>query len=317
MPNTPPTDSSTPQYRIELAIAGSFLGRNPTGQEVLIVPVRDGALPLDRSTGDLLLSFRAKGTFALDAGSFESGAAVIECLNAALADTFRVLATDIADRMQAATCIPAAQQVSQALAEWEQLLRGRRELSREQEIGLWGELWLLQQLHPIDQGVASWRGPDAEHVDFVGGGIGIEVKTSRRRLEHFVSQEQVTRPLGDLEVFIISLWVDHDPAGGVTLGEMVSICESKISLSRDFEEKLLKSGYSRADSSRYQQRLRRLEPPLAFPVGVVPRVRDADAGVTQIRFLVALDERTALSHSDSLALLGKLCAPTSHPSSPT
>lgn len=299
--------AAPPHFTIDSSIAGSFLGRGPDDRSVLIVPVTSATPPLDRATGDVVLSFRQQGTFALNTRTFASAAAIIECADAALGDTFHVLAEDIAKRMRADSMPPTPLRVSQALAQWEQLLRGRRELSRDQEIGLWGELWMLQQLHPTDTGVSTWRGPDAEFVDFVGGGIGIECKTSRRRLEHFVSQQQVTRPLGDLAVYLLSLWVDHDPVEGKTLGDMVAKCDAQLSDRREFEEKLLISGYSRADAVRYRQKLRLLEPPLVFPAASIPRVREADPGISQIRFLVSLDERKAVSYHDALSLLGRLC----------
>ncbi len=130
-----------------------------------------------------------------------------------------------------------------------------------------------------------------------------------RRLEHWISQEQVTRPLGDLEVFILSLWVGIDAVGGSSLPDLV---DRAIAMADDaaLEEKLLDAGYSHADAHRYKLKLRLLEPPLLFPVSSLPRVRNADSGVSHIRFLATLDEEAALPPEKLVATLAKLCTPT-------
>jgi len=253
------------------------------------------------------LSFQSAVRFALPNGTFESNAAVVECANEDLVETFRVLAIDVSHRVNARRLRPTPQEVSQALARWEELLRAKRSLSRDEEIGLWGEMWLLLQLPDPRLAVAAWRGPHAEWVDFVGGGVGIECKASRRRLEHFVSQEQVTRPLGDLDVCLLSMWVDFDATGGTTLNEMVSTMDQRLIDRRDFEEKLLETGYSRADAHRYKVRLRLLEPPLVFPIQAVPRVVSAEPGVSNIRFMASLEETKALSPTAGLAVMMRLC----------
>jgi hypothetical protein len=228
-------------------------------------------------------------------------------VNEELGETFTVLASDIAAAVAPAGTKPTPQEVSRALARWEELLRSKRTLTREDEIGLWGELWMLLQLTDPARAVAVWRGPDAEYVDFVGGGVGIECKASFRRLQHFVSQEQVTRPLGDLKVYIQSIWVDQDAIKGRTINDLIVELDSRLGDRREFEEKLLGTGYSRADAHRYRLKLRVLEPPLLFPVESVPRVREFDPGVSHIRFLALLAEDAALPNAEALAITMRLC----------
>lgn len=202
---------------------------------------------------------------------------------------------------------PTPQTVSRTLARWEELLRGRRQLDRDDELGLWGELWMLLQLPDADRGVAVWRGPLAEFVDFVGAGVGIECKTGKRRLQHFVSQEQLARPLGDLEAYLLTIWVDNDVVAGETLPELVARIDKRLVDGRDFEEKLLTAGYSRGDAHRYTQRLRVLEPPLLFAVSSVPRIRATDPGVSHVRYLATLPEDSALSSTAALSTLMRVC----------
>lgn len=303
----PISRSTSPSYRIVEDLNGSYLATSEGGRIALLVPTTETRPPAERATGDVVLSFQSAVRFDLPQESFESNAAVVECANEDLVETFRVLAMDVSRRLDARTLRPTPQEVSQALARWEELLRAKRMLSRDEEIGLWGELWLLLQLPDPNLAVAGWRGPDAEWVDFVGGGVGIECKASRRRLEHFVSQEQVTRPWGDLAVYLLSMWVDFDAASGQSLNDLISAMDHRLSDRRDFEERLLGTGYSRADAHRYKLRLRLLEPPLVVPAGAVPRVLTADPGVSHIRFMASLEEKKALSASAGLAVMMRLC----------
>lgn len=315
MPDSPSVQASSPRFQIRAEIEGSYLATSEGGRETLLVPVTDSRPPLERSTGDVILSFRAQVRFDVLGSEFTANAAIIECANVELGETFRVLATDIAHSLRAGTVRPTPQEVSLALSRWEELLRSKRVLSRDEELGLWGELWLLLQLPATDMAVSSWRGPDAEWVDFVGGGLGIECKTSRRRLEHFVSQEQLTRPLGDLEVYLLSLWVDTDAVAGQTLSDLVTVMDGRLGDRREFEEKLLVSGYSRVDAHRYKLRLRVLEPPILFRTAEVPRVRELDPGVSHVRFMVSLDEGLAIPAPTALSTMMRLCVALSPPTS--
>jgi hypothetical protein len=296
-----------PSFHILTDINGSFLARNEAGRISLLVPVTDTRPPAERVAGDVSLGFHTQVHFELPGTSFDSNAAVIEYSDEAVGGTFQVLASELARELDARRLRPTPQEVSQALARWEELLRARRALTRDEELGLWGELWLLLQLPDVTTAVSTWRGPDAEWVDFVGGGIGIECKASRRRLEHFVSQEQLTRPLGDLNVFLLSLWLDFDTVEGRTVNDLISEVDRLLGDRREFEEKLLGTGYSRGDAHLYKLRLRVLERPLLFPSRAVPRVRTMDAGVSQIRFMATLNEDQALSAASGLAVMMRLC----------
>lgn len=295
-------------YTLLNEVRGSYFARKDGGRLTLLVPVTETRAPLDRATGDVVLSFRPSVQFDVPGKAFKSNAAIIECANEALGETFHVLAEDVARRVVADSARPAPQDVSQALARWEELLRAKRSLSREEELGLWGELWFLLELPDIARGVAVWRGPDAEFVDFVGGGVGVECKASSRRLEHFVSQEQVTRPLGDLAAYLLSIWLDRDAISGRTVNDLVDGVGKRLESRSEFEEKLLSTGYSRADAHRYKLKLRLLEHPLLFPVDTVPRVRSADPGVSHIRFLASLTEDAALPPAAAIETMAKLCS---------
>jgi hypothetical protein len=304
-----PSLATSPRFTIDRDLQGSYIALDESGAPCLLVPTTDSRPPLDRATGDVHLTFRPQGAFSIAGREFTSAAAIVRCENASLARTFGVLAQDLAVSLRAAGECPTPHDVSRALARWEQLLRGRKQLSRDEEVGLWGEIWMLLELHDMSRALAAWRGPDAEYVDFVGGGIGIECKAGMRRLEHWISQEQVTRPLGDLEVYLLSLWVGIDAVGGSSLPDLVASAVAATDDEALLEEKLLAAGYSHADSHRYKLKLRVLEPPMLFSTRHLPRVHTADPGVSHIRFLASLDEGSALPAETLVASLAKLCTP--------
>jgi hypothetical protein len=98
-----------------------------------------------------------------------------------LRDVFEVLAADLVEVVrQAATPAQAIAIGVSRLEAWQAFLRsGRRGLSREEQIGLLGELTVLERLADeigYEAAVGSWFGPlDGIH-DFSRSGIGIEVK---------------------------------------------------------------------------------------------------------------------------------------------
>jgi len=273
----------------------------------MVIPTTADRAPLDRATGSVTISFQAKVLFELRKTKFESPAAILTCLNDGLSATFRVLAGEIAIEADAKKTRPAARLVSRLFGSWEELLRRRRSLSHEEEIGLWGELWFLLRAPNLDRAIAVWRGPSGEPIDFVGGGIGVECKTTMRKLEHHFSQNQLERALGDLPIYVLSLWVDRDEVSGQTLNEMIDdaakVCGDPPALQR----LLLQVGYSREDAPLYAHKLRALEAPLWFEQASIPKVRTADPGVSSIRFLASLDESRALSPERGIAILAQLC----------
>ncbi|WP_082190536.1 PD-(D/E)XK motif protein [Bradyrhizobium pachyrhizi] len=99
----------------------------------------------------------------------------------ALRDVFEVLAADLVEVVrQAATPVQAVALGVSRLEAWQAFLRsGRRGLSREEQIGLLGEITILELLGAeigYEAAVECWFGPlDGIH-DFSRLGIGVEVK---------------------------------------------------------------------------------------------------------------------------------------------
>jgi hypothetical protein len=232
--------------------------------------------------------------FHADGERWEQPAATLECTEGALLDTFLVLVTDVAQRASAAQSLswPA---ISGWVEEWQVLLAHRIPMDMERQLGLWGELWVIAQSNDPDTLIAAWRGPENSATDFFVGGVALEVKTSRGSHTHFVSQKQLDSPAGAATAYVLSLWVDIDPAEGRSLADLVDGLLSRVSEPAAFLKQVAQLGYVPADCAQYMSRLALLDVPLWFPLDAVPRVRAADPGVSQLRYKITLDADKAVS----------------------
>lgn len=131
----------------------------------------------------------------------------------------------VADRMQLAG-ESLAVAVPRAIAEHRGVLAGRVGLSAEQEIGLYGELLLLESLMRSGdpkQGVDAWAGPLSEEHDFVLDGFHVEVKTtSGERRKHVIGNLQQLEPLREVPLWLLSIQITRSAGtGGRTLTQLV------------------------------------------------------------------------------------------------
>ena len=97
-----------------------------------------------------------------------------------LYEEFYYFVMSVADEIQLRDAVPL-DAVERKLREWEQLLARLALLTPEEQIGLWGELWMLRRLGATyGEGVLSaWVGPQGEAHDFRVGNVEFEVKATR------------------------------------------------------------------------------------------------------------------------------------------
>lgn len=228
-------------------------------------------------------------TFDLDGRVWTGPAAVLECRSLELMDTFVVLAADLANRISTPGSDPTWKDVATIVDEWQRLLSRTGRLAPDAELGLWCELTFIDSSATPDRIAAGWIGPDARHVDFLLDGVGAEVKGSTTRLAHHVSLSQAETPIGDLESFFVSMWVEHDPEGGSSLGELAKSLMNRLRDSSHFLMQLLKAGYAPTDQAAYGTRFRLLETPSWFNATDIPSVHSFDPGISDIRYRVHLD----------------------------
>jgi hypothetical protein len=131
----------------------------------------------------------------------------------------------MADRIQLDGMEPAAA-VDHVLETSRRLLARRERLPHEREIGLFGELQVLDRLISVlgpKAALASWRGPDDEEHDFGFASLSAEVKTTTsERREHWIESLTQLLPPGSRELWLVSIQLTGaGPDGGLRLPELV------------------------------------------------------------------------------------------------
>lgn len=127
--------------------------------------------------------------------------------------------------------LSSGEAVESALLRFRRLFEAEDGLSLERELGLYGELLILEHLSSrlgAEQAVAAWIGPMGEEHDFAGPGSRIEVKTtSTERRSHLVhGVGQLTGAAG-VPLFVLSVQVTDAGRQGRTLRQLVESVERR------------------------------------------------------------------------------------------
>ncbi|MNK72914.1 hypothetical protein D3C87_924010 [compost metagenome] len=106
------------------------------------------------------------------------------------------------------------------------------DLGASEQIGLFGELWVLTNvLFPtVGSRICHlWSGPDSERHDFVGQGLHIEVKTTTRsEPKHEISRlDQLRAPPGK-RLLLVSVLLERTLGGDETLADRVDEIREKL-----------------------------------------------------------------------------------------
>jgi hypothetical protein len=152
----------------------------------------------------------------------------IACLETEGHAALDTIALEIVAALQAGASIGRIRLVQNVLAKWRRFWSGVSQglLSKEQQIGLFGELWFLcRWLAPAvgaSQALQMWRGPTGARNDFEVQGVGIEAKTtSRLDAAHVIhGLEQLLEPPGG-SLFLFSLCVRDEASGTDSLPRLV------------------------------------------------------------------------------------------------
>jgi hypothetical protein len=177
---------------------------------------------------------------------------------------FYLFLTEVADSIQV-----DHEQLDEALRKrldnWKQLLRSVGLLSVEQQLGLIGELWVLNRLIAIrgSEALDTWTGPLAEPHDFRFTGIELEVKATRNRQRiHIINGLEQLVPSANQKLYILSL--QFEPASTTdswSLPQMVSSTRANLQIDparqRTFD-RLIGEGcsYRVSDEQHYQCKFR-------------------------------------------------------------
>jgi hypothetical protein len=107
-----------------------------------------------------------------------------------------------------------------------------QDLGPTEQIGLFGELWVLSNVLFPTVGARLchlWSGPDGERHDFVGRGVHVEVKaTTRSEPKHEISRlDQLRSPAGK-RLLLVSVLLERSLGGEETLADRVDEVRKKL-----------------------------------------------------------------------------------------
>jgi hypothetical protein len=206
--------------------------------------------------------------------------------------------------------------VAAAIRQWQSAFRpGRQTMSRAAQVGLAGELLILQKiLLPVlgSEAVFHWAGPDSERHDFVVGSVHVEVKATRgSRHEHEISRlDQLWTADGD-RLFLASVQIEETQGGHLTLATLIegiieviradsaAVDDFLIKLSRlEWDDEMRRSGalmrFNLRDATLHEvdADFPRLPPDFRPPRGVVA-----------VRYTISLANLDPLDPADLIALI--------------
>lgn len=180
------------------------------------------------------------------------------------------------------------------------------DLSLTEQIGLFGELWVMLNVLIPNIGAracALWSGPDSERHDFVGEGAHIEVKTTTRSEDkHEISRiDQLRAPSGKKLLFA-SIQLERTEGGAKTVATLIDEILAALGVDGKaidaFEARLAKMRWH--DGLRQSSELKKfnLRDAQLFEVeGSFPRLPDdyvPPRGITAMKYTIDISSRSVL-----------------------
>ena len=231
----------------------------------------------------------------------------VACLEQSGYAALDIVTLELIEALSAGASIGRVRLVQSVLTKWRRFWSGVAQslLSREQQLGLFGELWFLSRwLLPsigAERAVAMWRGPVGARNDFEHPGWAIEVKTSGKLdgSHQIHGLEQLLAPAGT-ELLLFSLLVRDESSGVETLPQVVREVRGALGgdhvILSQFEGMLAASGFDDSHQAEYDkvklrirgQGLYRLDEgfprliPSSVPSGLPP-------GVSNVTYELRLD----------------------------
>ncbi len=201
---------------------------------------------------------------------------------------------------------PVAAAVEQGLKSLAGILALKPFLSREKQVGLFGELLALLGLIEAfgeTDAVASWRGPLTEEHDFGLPQFDLEVKsTLAERREHWISSLTQLVPSLNRDLMLLSIQLTSAAVGqGISLPALVQQLRARLSgdASHRFAQVLRRLGYRDEDAPLYGSRWAMRSAPTFFDVtpdfpAITPDTLSATLTapslVTDVRYRVSLGD---------------------------
>jgi hypothetical protein len=265
-------------------------------------------------------------TVEMNIDGASSGKVFVEvaCLEPAGYAALDIVTKELVDALVAGASIGRIRLVQSVLAKWRRFWSGVAQnlLSKEAQLGLFGELWFLScWLIPsvgVERAIPMWRGPAGARNDFEAQGLGIEVKTSGRvDGSHQVNGlEQLLEPAGGV-LLLFSLLVREEASAVDSLPRLVADLRARLASDQSqlvqFESTLLAAGYEDAHAPEYEKaKLRIRGQGLYRVVPGFPRLVPASiagglpAGISSVSYELRLEAAGAWLLSETPAAAGKV-----------
>lgn len=178
--------------------------------------------------------------------------------------------------------------VTNVLDGFRELFARAAQLTRDQEVGLYGELLVLERLvQRLGPAVAieAWLGPGAAEHDFALPMGDIEVKTTTgERRQHWIHGLGQLQPLPNRDLFLLSLQVTAAGASpGRTLAELISELRQQLAMQLlPLDAELHRLGWHDGMADHGLRRLRLRSEPFCVHVADLPALTTAllaDTGI--------------------------------------
>jgi hypothetical protein len=222
------------------------------------------------------------------------------------ADVFDVIVDDIVRRIGTCTSeAEAMEAVVERVLLWQLFLEKQedRGLSREGQLGLYGELWFLREhLAPWigwRRAVGSWTGPAGTNQDFQASRVAFEVKTSSAKQHQrlLISSERQLDTTGLDHLILVHLSVDARQGSGETLPAIVAdirrLAGGHSLALANLTDRLLQAGYADEMAPRYQHTgYTEREHHLMRVTGDFPRITETELrkGVGDVHYSISVSE---------------------------
>jgi hypothetical protein len=185
---------------------------------------------------------------------------------------FFAFALSIADGVQVDGATPGGA-LRRSLRDWRSLFEQLALLTPERQLGLLGELWLLDRLMDVHGAAAldAWTGPKREAHDFRVNPYEFEVKvTSGERRSHLISGDSQLVASPDHELYLLSLQFAAGGPGGRSLKDVIEATRDRMAslhVESRFDE-VLESTFQLSPSNlaHYRKRLQLRSRPYLVPV---------------------------------------------------
>ena len=230
----------------------------------------------------------------------------LTCEDATGHEAFDLIGGEVAERL-ATGGETAPEIVARVLAKWRRFWGQvpQQMLSREEQIGLFAELWFFSVwlLPRIGAGevVTRWRGPLGARHDFEWAGKSVEVKatTSTRGRIHRINGLDQLAPPEHGELLFFSLRLREEAGATNSLSTMIAACRGQLAAEAEalgrFESTLVQAGYSPLHEDEYAKlKLRVVEEGLFRVEEDFPRLTAASfpsgvpAGIERVDYEVNL-----------------------------